>query len=219
MDSVFNDNTISILRDVNMWFVLIPMLIGVIRYKQLNHQQKSIFGIVVLAVMNDYATIPLREAKLPNLWVLHVYVPVLFILITRLYRTTNSSILSSGTLKLTAIVFVVLSVLNTGFIQSINGWPSNIILVASILYIIFAVTYFSDLLIKPKLEPLESSPLFWFNSGLLLYNASTFLLFLFVTNILDGSGTVLRIGFGLNAIFNLILLSSYSVALWVKPRV
>lgn len=218
MDSVFNDKAYGLLSEINTWYVFVPMLVGLIRFKKLDQQQKLILAIAVLVVLNDHLIIQLKEASLQNVWVLHLYVPILFIMIIRLYTTDNSLFISSKALKLFAIVFVGFSVLNSFLIQSVEIWPSNMILAASIFYIALSVIYFGDLLRKPNLKPLDNSPLFWFNCGLLLYNASAFLLFLFVTNILSGTDTVLNIGFSLNAIFNLVHLTSYSIALWVKPQ-
>lgn len=205
------------LREITTWYVFLPLVVGVFRFRHLSNMQVYILYVVILTVFNDMLNIVLRVNSLSNLWTLHFYVPVLFLFVWRIYRGELNRVLSPIGAKILLGVFLLGCLINSFVFQGLNEWPSNMIFLESIAFVVFAVIYFYSLLKRTRLEPLEKIPLFWFNSGALLYYSSAFLLFLLVLNFISVELDSMSIAFGFNAIFNLVLLTSYSISLWVKP--
>lgn len=117
--------------------------------------------------------------------------------------------------------------IDTLLIKEINSYAyylnSNITTTASLIYIAIGIKYFSKLLKEVKYQKLEKNPLFWFSAGIILYYSGTLILFLLSNQVSTNPEEytlyyeIALAGWGLNSIFNMVLNTAYSIALWVNP--
>ncbi|KYG75933.1 hypothetical protein AWW68_08880 [Roseivirga spongicola] len=226
MSELFNESTRSLMVAIYGWYVFVPVLVGLIFFKKLNKPQVLIFYITLLSGLNHLASKIVRSVATDhnNAWVFHVYVPLIFWLTWRLYKAELEKIFFRGFFNLLLGVCFSFFIVNSLFIQDLKTVPSNGIFVISGVFIMFGFSYFYSLLKQTQFKSLEKEPVFWFTSGVIMYYSSTILIFLLVFSNLEVSYRSLEeeklatvIVSILNVFFNLVLVTSYLIALWVKP--
>src|ERR1044072_7524087 len=130
---------------------LIPITIGIIKYRRLVRRQRALLLYLCIAVtVNAIATIYSHHNNLP---LLHVYTMLEFILLVRYYVLVFSGRKTVPYLVAAAIIFPVFCVVNFLFIQSIYTYNSYtrpveaifLVLHATlvlIMYILFTIRFY-----------------------------------------------------------------------------
>ncbi len=199
--------------------MFVPVLAGIIFWKRLNWAQKLIFYIAILSALNHLASLIVREVvQGNNTWVYHIYVPILFWFTWRLYKKELKGILSKSFFKILLGIALPYFTINAFFIQGLKVIPTYPIFGISAIFIFWSFSYFYSLLKQEQYKPLDSQPIFWFTTGVLMYYSSTVLIFLLVYNLLEKGDESTYIAVILNALFNLVLVTTYLIAIWVKPQ-
>ena len=209
---------IEITRIVSTTSALIPVFIGFIRFKRLSPLQRFLVVIVSLSFLVDTAGGILLNNRTNNLPLYNAYALVNFNLLWFLYQKEipklKNRIIWGSQIAINLFAFV-----NVWFIQYILSFNSNLILLCSISFIVLACYSFYQLLIEIKFTRLEKNPIFWINSGVIVYYSSTLILFLLSNQINDADTNAYNLhlaSWGLNSFFNVLLNTAYSIALWVK---
>jgi len=198
--------------------ILIPISIGYFRIRALDFIQRQVLILVSVALANEVLATYLRFQGINNLWVFHLFVPVSFFFMMRIYREALKESYPKGLFTLILILFLIFCVINSFFIQSITVFNSNAISLSWVVYIIFSVLFFYQLLKSPASEGLERNPMFWLNTGVLIYYSSTLILFLLVNFLIPEDPKLYASLLGLNILFNIINNIFYSVVLWKTPQ-
>ena len=116
----------------------------------------------------------------------------------------------------TAIVLVI-SVVNLLFFQqNENNTYSRI--AGSVIIIIYGILYCYRLLVDLPVEHLQRVPMFWFNSGILIYNAGSLFLFLFTTYLVEVLHNDLLIYWSFHNIFNIVQTVIVLIGIWQDLR-
>jgi hypothetical protein len=68
------------------------------------------------------------------------------------------------------IPFSLLSISNTLFFQTLFSFPSNIIMLSYLIFILFSLILFMQMLEAPKEIIISKQSVFWFNSAILVYS-------------------------------------------------
>lgn len=207
-----------ILGNVSTFIVVIPILISVVRFKLLSAIQLKLVHFLILVLIVESISNILWRKKINNLPIYHFYTIIEFLLIIRIYWNTLSQLFSKRLLIGVSIIFVVLAVLNTMFFQSIYVFNSNITTLLSILVILFSLSFFYKTLKDVEYTALEKNPMFWINSGFLIYFSSNLILFFINNYLFEGSTEASFLIWGLHAIVNIVLIIFYTIAVWVNPR-
>lgn len=174
--------------------------------------------IVGCTLINDLVTLYLNKLRINNLGAYHVYVPIIFLLITETFKRSISPVLSTRYLNIYRGLFILFVIVNTLAFQNWNTFNSNAITLAGLSYMVFSLMYFHKLLKSPTYQALEKTPMFWFSTGILLYNSGSLILFFLVNNIRDENRDVIYASWMLNVIFSILYYVSYTIAIWVKPK-
>lgn len=214
----------NFLNDHIAYFYLIicvPLLIGFTRFRRLGVEQKILVIVVLIALINELLATHLRMRGINNYWVYHLYVPLSFVFVVRIYREVLSSSFGRRFFDLLSIGFLLLAIFNSLFLQSIEVFNSNAISLSSIVYIALAIAYFYQLLRNTAFQGLGRTPMFWLNAGILISYSGMLILNVLINYVVGQDETAeLMIGvWGLNILFNVILNVFYSIALWLNPRV
>lgn len=206
--------------------VLIPLAIALIRFKQLSQTQKLIGYLVMTATIVELMANLLWFSQMRNLVVYNSFAIINFNFILLIYVKRLDK-LWKKILTYLMIVFNAFFLIDTLLIKKIENYQyylnSNITTAASLIYIAIGIKYFSKLLKEVKYQKLEKNPLFWFSSGIILYYSGALILFLLSNQVSTNPEEyslyyeIALAGWGLNSVFNLILNSAYTIALWVSP--
>ncbi len=202
---------------VSYCLIYIPLVIGFIRFKKLSPLQVRIWALVVLTFFSDTLTYILRIRVESNLWVYHLFIPVL---VFAMYKIYERELISAPRYVIRGLVggVALFSVLNTVFWQGTEIFNSNAIVAAGILFILFSLLYYYELINGKTDRGYRFTPMTWFNTGVLLHYSGTLILFFFVNSIREQSVDIMLFSWVLNMVFTAVLLGFYSTALWVKQR-
>ncbi len=164
-------------------FILVPIIIGLVKYRQLPFALKIIwFYLLVTAVINTAATIIGRVFHSNNMPLFHLFTLIEGLLLIWFYQHLFGEEKKKWFLYLQA-GFTIFCVLNALFLQSIYLYSSFTRYVESIICILFALRYFAQLA-QSDTRPLNI-PYFYFSTGIFLYFSGSFILFIFSNFILQ----------------------------------
>lgn len=217
MSEIFNSSTQDLMSGLYGWYVFTPVLLGLLLWKRLNKVQRLIFYIGVVTAANHTLSSIVREMFQLNVWLYHIYVPILFWLTWRVYKMELKALFSKRAFNILLSVVLAFFVFNSAFIQGFKTTPTYAIFILSGIFIFWCFSYFYSLLKQTQYKSLEKEPLFWFTTGVLMYYSSTILIFLLVFNFLAEDTEATYIALILNAFFNLVLITAYLISIWVKP--
>ncbi len=200
-------------------FLFAPLVISIFRFRFFNFSQKRLLLLILATVLVEVISRVLWYKRINNLSVYHFYTIIEFLLIVNIYRKELSILFSKLFFKIMGILFTVFALVNTFFFQDLNTFNSNATTVLGLLVIFFALSYFYALLKEVKYSVLENNPMFWVNSGFLIYFSSNLILFFINNNLFKGaSNEAGYLIWGLHAIVNIVLTVFYIIALWVNPK-
>jgi len=158
--------------------VVIPIAIAFIRYRKLAFSLKPVVVYLLVAGITNLIASMLAHNSINNMPLLHLYTVVEFLLLAAFYRR----IFESTLLKITnwmCIVFPLLCLLNALFVQSIYSNPTITRSAESFLISTLAVCWFFRMPETGKDAANLHEAQFPINTGILLYFAGAFFLFLF----------------------------------------
>lgn len=149
----------------------------------------------------------------PNLFLLHIYTIVDFILLSLIFRPVLPKHLS----KFLFYGFPLFAAINSVFFEQLK--TENVLnrSFCALILMFYALTFFTKTLREMKVLSLEKEPLFWISIGVLFYNAASFFFFLF-SHYLTVIPELQYTYFGIHAIFTILLYIFYTIALWVHPK-
>jgi len=219
MTDFFNNSTRELIVNIYAWYVFVPVLAGVIFWTRLSSTQRLILYISLLSGVNHLtANLVMKYADdSNNTWVAHAYVPILFWLMWRIYKEELRGIFSKRFFEIILGISLLFFLGNSLFIQGFRVLPTNGIFLLSGIFMFWGFSYFYSLLRQTQFRSLEKEPVFWFNAGVLMYYSSTIIIFLLVFNLLAPETEATYIATILNAFFNLVLVTTYLISIWVKP--
>lgn len=217
LGKIFNNQVLDVLREMALYFWLFPFLAILILRKHLTSGQVRLVYIVLVMFLNELLTRLLRVNEIDNLWVYHIYVPMLFWSVTHAYATETTSLKHKSLLKVASVLFSAFCLYESLYLKRIFALNSMSIIVASSAYIVMSIVYLRNLLNQDRAIAVYKLPLFWLSSGGIVYYASTFVLFAFYEQIINDSQLFI-VGWTLNAVFYLLLIMCYTVGLlkWDK---
>lgn len=121
-----------------------------------------------------------------NLYVLHVLIPLRFLLLLLVYKRILQAHFPNTMMYIFGSGFVCYSVLNSIFLEPINSFNSMAMTVESVLLIILSLSTYILLMDKRFLQSLTISrkTVVWINGGVFLYYSSSLILMHFGAHII-----------------------------------
>jgi hypothetical protein len=194
------------------------VLIGVLRFKTLNNDQRILFFLLILTSLVQLSSTILWKYKMNNLFLYHFYTVAEFLLLGVLYAKHLNGLVKTTFMQGLMFAFVILALINTLFFQSLNEFNSNITFTESLLMIVFSVLFFYKLLRDLQHRKLERVPIFWINMSVLTYFSGALILFHVSNELISIPKEEREIVWGTHAVFSLVHYFLYAVALWVKQE-
>ena len=205
---------------VPMWTYLLPVAVGLWFYDRIDRAQRTILLLPLasfcMEVVNGSRTMKELVANPcpTNYPFFHVWAPVLFLLLSLVYR---DYLPRRWVVGLNA-AFLVVAIVAAVWIDGLYRINATTLPLLSVGAIVFVCTYLYRLMATLEVRRLDGDPLFWASVGLLFYYAGSFLVFLSLrylvsTGSYDSLHSVYRIHTGLVLVLNTLL----TLALWMKP--
>lgn len=197
--------------------ILLPLIIALSRYKRLDLTQKLLTFLVIVCVATELTANIMWFSRMRNLHIYQIFSVLNFNFILTIFWL-NLGVKWKKPLIRFQILFTVFAILNTVYLQDFFSFNSNVTTSSSLIFIALSIIYFSKLLKEVKYSKLEKNPMFWIVSGVIMYYSGTLILFLLGTvfEATEVAREVALAAWGLNSIFNMMINTFYSLALWVK---
>ncbi|WP_020605549.1 hypothetical protein [Spirosoma spitsbergense] len=202
------------------WFLLLSLAVVLFRWRYLTDYLRYVALFVGLAVLGEATSyITARVLKVPNLYILHFYTIVEFNIIALFYRAFFSRFYPRLLVPGLMIGFTTLAILNSAFLQPLTGYNTYARGLEGLLVIALALLCFYKMLTELTAKRIDRHPVFWINTGFLLYFAGS-LFFLILSNILltNSNRTLILTVFGLHALLMVVMHLLISIGLWLSPR-
>lgn len=146
--------------------IVVGCLLGMSKWTKLQQAARWAVGLLFATLISELTAMYASKTSDNNLWVYHIFIPIQFMLVTYSYWVE----LRLGFMKVTIWVFPMVSILVSLFIQN-NKLPSYAITFSGILYILWGLLFFRELLIQVSKDSVFSYPLFWISLGWLQFGA------------------------------------------------
>lgn len=192
---------------------LIPCLVAIFRIKSPVAEHRLLALLVWIGTGIGFMAFFMANMGLPNLYLLHFYTIINFILTTFLFRSIFPRKLMY-TLLIAYVFFAVYHSVGVEQLQTMNVLNRSI---SAFIIMFYPLAFFVKTLQEMKIKRLEVLPLFWISVGTLFYNAGSFFIFLFSKDLEPFEGLWFSY-FGLHAVFTIILYTFFTIALWVRPK-
>ncbi len=138
--------------------------------------------LLVSAACSAVNIILLRVVEgINNHFVLHVYTASEFVLLALLYQLV---LRTKKAIAIVAVAFLLFKICDVIFITGINQVDNLAVSIESVVMICLSLLCFSRLMSSQE-GNLLGVPLFWINSGILIYFSSNFFLFAYSSHIFD----------------------------------
>ena len=160
-----------------------PLVLGLLNLKYLRGAWQWVFGFVVLGFIISMLNVHVF-AGVNNLFLVHLYVPLKFILFTGAYRHFLKGFISTRILVSVMILFLGYCIYNTIFIQRITEYNSYPRALGSLVLAIYAILWYLKSLSRMEITRLRDEPTVWFNTGMLVYFAGSFFVFILSNQVL-----------------------------------
>lgn len=192
--------------------ILLPIFLGLIKFKQLAPGARILFWYLVVAGLTNFTvTIIAKYLHKNNLPLIHIFTVAEVIFFTLYYRYLSGS--RNRIFIFIPVLFTILSVINTIFFQSIFTYNSYTRSAEAIICIFFALNYFAGLAAASSNKKTANQPDFYFNTGIFLYFSGAFMLFVFSNFIITNlSKTNFFIIWNIHAALLLLMYLLFSMA-------
>lgn len=194
--------------------VLLPLLIILYRRQWLDLPFKAITCFIVLAnVVQGLASL-MNAYHLNNLWLLHYYTVLEFSFIVWFYGIILQGFVPSKAIWAIGVGFGILSLLNSIYLQPLSEFNTYARSLEGILVILLALAWYFRTLTEMKVKRLQDEPLFWVNSGFLLYFSGSVLLFAVSNYLLSLNHSLNLYIWAFHGIFSVLLYLFVSIGVW-----
>jgi hypothetical protein len=155
--------------------LLIVSVIGVVRYKKLTIPFKILSLLIILTLLLEILSVICAKKYKNNLPVSHTTVLTEYILFSLTYYFIFKNRAIRISIVTILLIFIVLFFVNAIFIQPYrSAFPSNMYTVEEIIYAIFSLMLFKQMLLYPLPVNIIKQSVFWFNTSILFYSTTMF---------------------------------------------
>ena len=195
---------VSILRNISVWIILLPLFTGLYMYKILDRDSKLILLVVIGGTLPQILRPFFYDTTILNI-LYNIYTPFEFIVYWLLFKDKIFRLVLKRIIKLTIIVFFILSfflISRFGITHRfLSEWVvfNNIIQITWI-YLCLMEYYYSD---EEFIE--KSKPFYWFIIGITVYASCTVVYYSLLSFIKNNPNNQYQIIVIIQNLFNIFL--------------
>ena len=151
--------------------IIIPFVIGIVKYQYLDTGLKYLFWFVAYGVANEVSGeilgyFDLNHRMMPKR---HLYTFVSFLLLGLFYNSVLKGFFRRNLILCIVTLFEIYFVINSFFIRGIFEYPGFARSLSIIILVLFSILYFHKIMVEGKLKSLSREPLIWINTAIPIY--------------------------------------------------
>jgi hypothetical protein len=193
--------------------LIVSLCLGFWNFTKMSLKYKWAIILLCFIFLTEIATSIATNLNFRNTPIYHYLIPIQFISYGFIFGISQKRI------KLFLILFtafMLLSFINSIWIQTIFVFPSYSLILLSLALVTTVLFDFKRLMTTPIKIKLTSLPDFWFNLGHLVFYSSTFFVFAFINSMVNINLTWTH---DLIIIANLFLYSCYGLSLYLDSKI
>ncbi len=198
--------------------IVLGVLIGFLRLKKLGPCQKELLIVLVVALLAEVFTRLLVVYEMTTYPVFHFYAVIEYGLLALIFARAFEGTKLARMLKWSILVMMGYALLNVYLWQPLSEPNTNVVLVSGVVLITMSTVFLFRTLNRMVYRHIEKSALFWISISVLMYFASTILMFAFLTRLIPVDMEITGSVLVLNAVFNIVHYICFGIALWMKPE-
>ena len=149
--------------------------IGIIRYKKLNKPFQLLSMYLIFSFLDAVANKYIIAVYKNNVLLLHVETIVNYIFFSLIYYYLFKNQYIKRSVLLSIVIVIIISIINSFYLQPYNQmFPTNTMLINEVLFILFSLALFKQMLLYPLQVNIIKQSMFWFNAAMLFYSATIF---------------------------------------------
>lgn len=195
--------------------VLVPLFIGISMSRRMDDYVKILIMGLLISAFTDCINLFFRRNHLPTAILFHIYTVLEFFVLALLYKHLFHKERIKKNINIIILLFFVFKILDITFFTSI--WESDTLAMTleSVLMIIFGILYFDQVLKEMVIPNLEKYPVFWINSGILIYFSGSLFLFLF-SDFIFSTQTSYWSFWSIHSTLTITKNALFSIGLWLQ---
>lgn len=210
----------QIIINISVFILLLPIVVGFIRYQRLGRDQKTLLWMICIVATNQFISWAWSIWIMPenNLPFFYVYILIEFLFLSFIYfkrffphSPRPIRLIWPG---------IVLSIWLLIFLWPGAMWtyPDLLRAIEGIVLILFAALYFLQVFKEGTIVRLTDNFLFWVSAGILVYFASNILLFLYSDLIAEQRMEVFELIWMIHSVLTILLYFSFTLALRCQKK-
>ncbi|MCW3465005.1 hypothetical protein [Chitinophaga nivalis] len=201
--------------------ILLTVVYAALYYKRFPHELKVFSWFIFLSGIIQFTSLAFWYAGKNNMPLLHIYVAAGFVCLAWFYQTLLRGFVNSKIIGLITGLFLLFTIINSLFFQSVLTFNSIALTVESVLIVILTLFTFrfflSDIVKETSGRDLKS--LNWINAGLFIYYSSSILLFYFGSVITHAFSRSLSLyAWIFHSFFSIVMYSCFFIGLWKRSK-
>ncbi len=197
---------------------LLPLLAGLYRFRYLNTGLRWLLAFVIFGQLTEIAARMVVIMGYQNIPLMHLYVPVKFILFSMVYRYYLDGFVNRYVIMTVAVLFVLFSVVNSLFIQSIHEYNSYVRAIGAFILAVYALLWFMKTLKNLNIPRLRDEPFVWINTGAIFYFSGSFFVFILSKLILAQSVSLMAKAFWISSSLLILFYLLIAVGFWKSKK-
>jgi len=160
--------------------VFLPMVIAIGKNRRHQYYVRILlFGLIISAITDIINQFVFVSNRWNSAILFHGYTVLEFIIYALLYQHFFHNPHIKKGIKVIIVLFLIFKVIDVTLISNIKEHDTLAMTLESIVMITFGLLYFDQVLKEMAIPNLERYPVFWINSGILIYFSGSLFLFLF----------------------------------------
>lgn len=198
----------------------IPLIVGILAFNRLDNGLKIILYYLIFSIVSETLNyIFTNIVKVSNsMPVGHFYYIGSSLILGLYYLEQLKGFFKREFIIIPIILFEVFALVNAFFIEGIFAFPSLTGAISSLIFIVFSVLLYSKILMETKIKKLQSAPVIWINSAVLILYTSHFFYFALFNIILNYSYEFSKITIQFKTIINALFYQAFTVAFLLAKK-
>lgn len=188
--------------------LLLISIIGISRYKKLTRGFQILVILIISTLISETIKKIVGKIYHNSMPVAHLWAVIEYCFFSYIYYHLLQGTLIKKAIIASMFLMVILEIVNVAVFESLLQFPSVIMNVSQIVYVIYSLFLFSQMLLNPAEISLFKQSLFWFNLNVLFYGTTMFLNYAltsyFIQNKLD-SAILIGFSVAVNYIFYIVI--------------
>lgn len=208
---------LSAMSDISSWTTTLPLIVGIVRYRNLSWGLRAIIALCIVSLVIDYiSSFSNRENRI-GLYTIRVYSVCEFTLLSLFFISASSRRNFRRTLRLLIFVFVGVALLDV-YIRGIEGWDDLTLAIESVILIFYSLFTLYFMIQDLEFPNITATPQFWIIAAILVYFGGDIFVFASSNYIIATDYNANRYLWAIHGVLHIIFNILLTIGLWkAKP--